>query len=303
MALAILLFLPSTAQGQLAQQGTLLDQLSGDWVMTGIIAGNEVTHDIDADWVLAGHYLRFYDFSREREESGARAYEATVYIGWDQEKESFVCLWLDVTGGEGLASGILGYAKPDGDSIPFVFGEGESQIHNTFVYHRDTDSWEWTILNVRGDERSEFAHVTLQKRFEAAAGDWSAQQQEVLTAIAKLSASTAPGGGGADDYAAMLTDDFSRWTIGSDVLSGKQAWVDGVREWFDDGWRVTGREAEVLEITVEGPTAYARRIVTESYTGPDGESSPPAKAALAEVWSHDGEGWRLQRVTVHPIEE
>ena len=29
-----------------------------------------------------------------------------------------------------------GYATPDGDTIPFVFGEGESQIHNTFVHHR-----------------------------------------------------------------------------------------------------------------------------------------------------------------------
>ena len=62
------------------------------------------------------------------------------------------------------------------------------------------------------------------------------------------------------------------------------------------------REAEVLEITVEGPTAFSRRIVTESYTGPDGETTPAAKAALAEVWRRDGEGWRLQRVTVHPIE-
>lgn len=302
LAIALSSILPLTAHAQLAKQGTVLDHFAGDWVMTGTIAGEEVVHDVDADWVLAGHYLRFHDFSREREESGARAYEATVYIGRDAEAEGFVCLWLDVTGGEGLASGVLGRAAQVGDTIPFVFGLGESQIHNTFVYHRDSDSWEWTILNVRGDEQREFAHLSLQRRFEPVAGEWSPQQQEILEAIAKLSASTASGGGGPDEYAAMLTEDFSRWTIGSDMVNGKTAWVDGVRSWFDDGWRVTDREARVLDITVEGPTAYSRRIVSEIYVDPDGNASPPAKAALAEVWRRDGEGWRLQRVTAHPIQ-
>jgi len=301
--LSFLPALPSAAPAQLATQGTVLDHLAGDWVMSGTIAGEPIVHDIDADWVLAGHYLRFHDFSREREASGARAYEATVFIGWDAQTDRFVCLWLDVTGGEGLSNGVLGYAAPVGDTIPFVFGMEGSQIHNTFVYHRGADSWEWTILNVSGEESSKFAHVTLERRFEAVLGDWSPGQRQILDAIAKLSASTAPGGGGADDYAAMLTNDFSRWTIGSDVLSGKQEWVDGIRAWFDDGWRVSDREAEVLEITMEGGTAYSRRIVTETYTGPDGETTPAAKAALAEVWRRDGEGWRLQRVTVHPLEE
>ncbi len=270
---ALFAFLPSGASAQLATQGTVLGNLAGDWVMTGTIAGDAVVHDVDADWVLAGHYLRFHDFSREREESGDRAYEATVFIGWDAETERFVCLWLDVTGGEGLSNGVLGYAAPVGDTIPWIFDAGEYEIHNTFVYHRGADSWEWTIVNARGDERTEFAHVTLERRFEATPGDWSPQQREILDAVARLSAATAPGGGGADDYATMLTEDFSRWTIGSDVLNGKQAWVEGVRSWFDDGWRVSERQAEVLEITVEGGTAFSRRIVSETYL-PPGPRSP-----------------------------
>ena len=299
----LLLLLASAAPAQLATQETLLDHFAGDWVMTGTIAGEPVVHDVDADWVLAGHYLRFHDISRERVEGGERAYEATVFIGWDAEAEEFVCLWLDVTGGEGLASGVLGYAAPVGDTIPWVFDVGEYAIHNTFVYHRAADSWEWTIVNVRGEERSEFARVTLERRFDSAPGEWSPRQREILDAIAGLSAATAPGGGGTDDYAAVLTDDFSRWTIGSDSVIGKQEWVDGIRGWFDDGWRVSDRQSEVLEITVEGSTAFSRRIVSETYVGPDGEISPSARAALAEVWRRDGEGWRLQRVTVHPIQD
>lgn len=301
---AILLpILASAASAQLATRQTLLDHLAGDWVMTGTIAGEEVVHDVDADWVLAGHYLRFHDFSRERTEGGERAYEATVFIGWDAETDGFVCLWLDVTGGEGLASGVLGYGTPVADTIPFVFDLGEYAIHNTFVYRRAADRWEWTIVNVRGAERSEFAHVTLERRFDTVPGDWTAGQREILDAIAGLSAATAPGGGGADEYAAMLTDDFSRWTIGSDTIVGKQEWIDGIRGWFDDGWRVSDRQSDVLEITVEGSTAFSRRIVSETYRGPDGEVSPPARAALAEVWRRDGEGWRLQRVTVHSIQD
>jgi ketosteroid isomerase-like protein len=304
LLVSVLLFiLPSPSRAQLATQGTLLDHLPGNWVMTGTIAGEEVVHDVDADWVLAGHYLRFHDLSRERQQNGERVYEATVTIGWDAETEGFVCLWLDVTGGEGLASGVLGYAREVGDTIPFVFGEGESQIHNIFVYHRETDSWEWTIWNVRGEERREFAHVILRRRFEAAPGNWSPGQREILDAIARLSASTAPDGGGADEYAVMLTEDFSRWDIGSNVLMGKKEWVDGVRSWFDDGWRVSDRQAEVLEITVQGATAFCRRIVSETYTGPDGVASPPSRSALAEVWKRDGEGWRLQRVTIHSLQE
>ena len=299
----LLLKLPTAASAQLAAQETLLDHLAGDWVMTGTIAGDPVVNDIDADWVLAGHYQRFHDFSREREESGERAYEATVFIGWDAETERFACLWLDVTGGEGLSNGVIGYAAQVGDTIPFVFDVGEYAIHNTFVYHRDADAWEWTIVNVSGEERSEFAHVTLERRFDAVPGNWSTEQQEILDAVARLSATTAPGGGGADDYAAMLTEDFSRWTIGTDAFDRKQTWVEGIRGWFDDGWRVSDRQADVLEITVEGSTAFSRRIVSETYVGPDGEISPPARAALAEVWRRDGEGWRLQRVTVYPIQE
>ena len=98
-----------------------------------------------------------------------------------------------------------------------------------------------------------------------------------------------------------MTEDFSRWTIGSDVLAGKHDWIESIRIWFEDGWRVADRQADVLEVTVEGATAFSRRIVSETYRAPDGENTPPAKAALAEVWRRDGEGWRLQRVTVHPL--
>lgn len=152
----------------LAQRGfgdDLIGHLAGEWVMTGTIAGGEVVHDLEAAWVLDGFYLQFHELARERTEDGKPAYEAIVTIGWDEPSKRYVCLWLDSTGGTGLASGILGYGKREGDSIPFVFGEGNgSAIHNTFQYQRDSDTWQWVIDNVNGDETSNFAEVTLKRR-------------------------------------------------------------------------------------------------------------------------------------------
>ncbi len=124
---------------------------------------------------------------------------------------------------------------------------------------------------------------------------------QVLEAMEQLSAATAPGGAGADAYGAVLAEEFSRWTIGSNETSGKADWVEGVREWFDDGWRVSDRKTQILEIRMRDETAYIRRIVTESYTGPENEQSV-STAALAEVWVRGNEGWLLLFVNVHPMD-
>lgn len=160
--LALLLLVPSLAAAQLGQQGTLLDDLAGNWVMRGTIAGDQVTHDITAEWVLADHYLRFHDLSREKDAEGAPAYEAIVFMGWDEPTSNIACLWLDVTGGGGLTGCVIGHAKQDGDKLPFVFDTGESGvILTTFVYEREVDTWLWTIDIDRDGTISHFASVTL----------------------------------------------------------------------------------------------------------------------------------------------
>ena len=126
---------------------------------------------------------------------------------------------------------------------------------------------------------------------------WTTEQQQVLASIESLSATTAPDGSGADAYGAILANDFNRWTIGSNVINDKQSWVDGVRGWFDEGWRVSHREQSILEILVKDEFAFTRRIVEETYLGPDGESSV-SKAALAETWVLGDGGWLLYLVSV-----
>lgn len=142
----------------------LLDRLVGDWVMRGTIAGGEVTHDLKARWVLGHQYLRFDEISRETSESGAPAYESTVFIGWDKPSGRYVCLWLDVTGGGGLANDVFGYAEPARDKLAFVWGEGNETWHTTFYYDRDADTWRWTMDGQTDGVLRPFARVTLTRQ-------------------------------------------------------------------------------------------------------------------------------------------
>jgi len=166
VALLIALCLAPAALAQtLAERDTALDHLAGRWVMTGTIAGQEIVHDLTAEWVLRGHYLRFHEIAHERDENGDPAYEAMVYFGWDEVSERLVCLWLDVTGGGGLVPDGFGYGKPEGDRIPFVWGAGtDSQIYNTFTYQHGQDTWAWRIDNVREGVVDNFAQVLLKRQ-------------------------------------------------------------------------------------------------------------------------------------------
>jgi len=164
VTLMYLFFAPAAIAQALVERETPLENLVGRWVMTGTIAGQDITHDLEAKWVLGGHYLYFHEVAREQDENGDPAYEARVYIGWDEAGEGLVCLWLDVTGGGGLVPDGFGYGKPVGDRIPFVWGEGSNQqIHNTFTYQRERDRWSWAIDNVRNGEASNFARVVLDR--------------------------------------------------------------------------------------------------------------------------------------------
>jgi hypothetical protein len=149
LACAVLAFSVSARADEAPFEDALLDRLAGDWVLTGTIAGGETTHDISAAWVLGHQYLRLDEVSRETDDSGAPQYQATVFIGWDKPSGRYVCLWLDSTGGGGLANDVFGYAEPAADRLAFVFGDDAGRIHNTFTYDASADTWTWAIDNER----------------------------------------------------------------------------------------------------------------------------------------------------------
>jgi hypothetical protein len=164
-ALAIFLVLvaafPASSQPT-AFQDSLLDHLTGVWVMHGTIAGKPTTHDVTAEWVLAHQYLQIHEISREIKEGTEGKYEATVFIGWDAPSMQYACLWLDVTGGGGLSGNAIGHGRREGDKIPFIFaGDDGSRFHTTFAWDRTTDSWQWIMDGEENGKLHPFARLIL----------------------------------------------------------------------------------------------------------------------------------------------
>ena len=152
-----------------AQQSTfqdpLLDSFAGTWVLQGSIAGRQTTHDIVSEWVLGHQYVRLHEVSREKDAKGQAAYEAIVFIGWDQASSQYACLWLDSTGGGGLSAQAIGYAKRSGDEIAFLFkGQDGSTFHTTFAYSKASDTWAWLMDGDDGGKLQPFARVILTRR-------------------------------------------------------------------------------------------------------------------------------------------
>jgi hypothetical protein len=144
----------------------LLDKMTGEWVMTGTIGKQQVTHDVYVDWILKRQYIRIHEVSREKDDNGELAYEAWIHIAWDNENTEYVVMWLDNTGTTNFAAEGVGHGKPDGDRIPFVWRAADgSGIHNTFAYDGASDTWSWTIDNIDKSEKpSPFARVTLKRK-------------------------------------------------------------------------------------------------------------------------------------------
>ena len=165
MKAAIALAAVLAAAPAFAQQATftdpLVDHLAGKWVLTGRMDKGEVTHDITAEWVLAHQYLELHEVSREKNADGSPVYQATVFIGWDAGKKIYDCVWLDDYGS--ISTQSLGYAKPDGDRIAFVFQDRDDpgSFHTTFTWHAKDGTWSMDMDQVTGGKSEVFARTLL----------------------------------------------------------------------------------------------------------------------------------------------
>jgi hypothetical protein len=167
--LAILALLLVTSFSASAQEPTrkdpFLDRLTGSWILQGTIAGHETTHDIESEWVLSHEYLRLHETSREKSIQGLPAYEAIVFIEWDQSSNAYRCLWLDSTAGGGLSAPIAQGKRGD-DEIAFLFrgNDKDSDVHTRFLYSKGTDTGNWLIDNENGGKLTPFARVKLRRK-------------------------------------------------------------------------------------------------------------------------------------------
>ena len=165
LALAGLVIVTGVSAAPPTFQDDLLDRMTGTWVLRGTIAGKQTTHDVVCEWVLGHEYVRFSEVSREKDATGHTAYEAIVFIGWDEKARDYVCLWLDNTSGAGLAAQTVAHGRRTGDELAFLFKSADgSSFHTTFAYARDTGTWQWLMDGEEGGKLEAFARVRLTKR-------------------------------------------------------------------------------------------------------------------------------------------
>jgi hypothetical protein len=132
--------------------------------MKGVIGGKQVTHDVDAAWLLNREYLQMHEVSRETRASGEPSYEAIVIIGWDTKSQRYACLWLDTTGGDGLRSEAIAHATRTGDSLPFIFRISSSELlRTTFKYSSNSDTWQVVIDDETNGKAERFADLELRR--------------------------------------------------------------------------------------------------------------------------------------------
>lgn len=156
---------PTTVKSQpITPPDSLLNKLTGKWVLKGTIAGKETIHDIDAKRVLNGQYVQLKEVSREKDEKGNPLYEAVVYLCWQEAKKQYFCLWLDNTSNEGISNQVIGRAKENGDKIEMIFKFSDAtQFHTTFSYDRDVNTWQWIMDGEENGKLQPFARVKLTK--------------------------------------------------------------------------------------------------------------------------------------------
>lgn len=141
----------------------MLAQMVGRWELSGVIAGENTTHDVVATWALQRKYVEIREVSRERPANGEPAYEAIVYVGW--LRDHYVCFWFDNT--DVAATDVQCQASATSpNAIPFVFrnGQGQTIFFNTFEYQPVADTWTWRMESPQGAGRETFGLVTLRRR-------------------------------------------------------------------------------------------------------------------------------------------
>ena len=117
----------------------LLDKLVGNWKSTGKIGNRAVEYQITSDWTLKHQFLEVH----MTDAANPPAYEARVFIGYDNASERYVAHWIDVFGGRW--SETLGFGTRSGSAIRFVFEYPDGPFHTTFIFAPEPGTWKMSM--------------------------------------------------------------------------------------------------------------------------------------------------------------
>ena len=123
-------------------QDALLENMVGNWDLTGTAMKRPAHHTLEVKWILNHQFLQVHELSATNA-AGQLEYEALPTIGYDNASERYVAHWLDVYGGR--FSETLGYGRRNGNQINFVFEYPDGPFHTDFVWVPEKKEWEWHL--------------------------------------------------------------------------------------------------------------------------------------------------------------
>lgn len=122
-----------TASPAAAEQ-SFLDSLAGDWIMEGQVMGERVRYRARGERVLRGAWVEI-----RMTDVGATppAYDARVYLGWDDRANDYVVHWLDDSGAPGAR--VAGLGNRAGDTLTIMFPYASGTFRNRWI--RSAGGW------------------------------------------------------------------------------------------------------------------------------------------------------------------
>jgi hypothetical protein len=157
---------PVAVSGQQAAPGdTLLNHLTGRWVLKGTIAGKNIQHDIAAELVLGHQYIELKETSQEKLADGKPFYDAIVFFCYNKTRNQYDCLWLDNTGTTDFDPKVVAHATPKTNTIELLFNMSDKSLfHTTLTFIPDENKWRWLMESDENGKIEVFADAEMLKQ-------------------------------------------------------------------------------------------------------------------------------------------
>lgn len=116
-----------------------LDNLSGRWLLTGMMGEVELRQEVASRWVLGRKFMQMDFHSIAQRENPTASYEAVYHVGYNRQEGLYVLHLLDTT--EIPIECTVGLGRRVGQSIPFRFAYDDAIFTNTFTWQPEQSMW------------------------------------------------------------------------------------------------------------------------------------------------------------------
>lgn len=142
---ATLLTGATLAQAQTDTRPAVLKALDGNWQMRGDVRGKPVTYTLTAHPTLQASFTELH----MKDVHTPPEYEARVLIGVDAGSGGLIVHWLDSFGAQYSVPHATGTIK--GNTLEFTFPYARAPFRDTFTYHPESRSWQFTLEAQQAD--------------------------------------------------------------------------------------------------------------------------------------------------------